>query len=68
MVVSEEIKREIRNTHKWNEDNICIYCGGYRKVEPHPNNEKWTLYVYYDKETGEETRKLTCKTNQLLLL
>ena len=63
---SEE-KREIRNTHRWN-DNTCVICGCYRLKEVHPINKNWTLWKYYDPETGAESRKVYCKTNQLLLL
>lgn len=61
--------REIRNTHKWNaKTNECIHCGCFREKTTHPNNPNWTHYIYYDKETGEESRKVTCKTNQYVLL
>lgn len=51
--------------HKW-KNNTCIVCGCYRIKEVHPNNKQWTLWKYYDPDTGEESRKIYCKTNQLL--
>ncbi len=65
METSENPKSR-RNTHKWRE-NTCVICGCYRMKEKHPINKKWKLWVYYDKETGEESRKLYCITNQYLL-
>lgn len=67
MVTSEKNKYERRNTHKWRK-NTCVHCGCYRMKETHPNNKMWSIWKYYDAETGEEKRKTYCKTNQLILI
>lgn len=61
-----DFKRMIRNTHKWDAQDTCIHCGGFR-FEVKQEGKQWNWIQYVDTETGEITRKLTCKTKQLEL-
>ncbi len=60
----EDVIYERRNTHKYAK-NECVYCGCARIKTKHPNNEKWVIYEYAEKETGEVKRTVQCKTKQI---